>query len=85
MPFETVGALRMHYHEQGSGPPLVMIMGLAGNLTWWDWLVPELERDFRVITFDNRGAGLTAKPNSRYSIPRRYDPVLQLQEPAYRL
>jgi pimeloyl-ACP methyl ester carboxylesterase len=59
----------MHYRIVGEGPPLVLIMGLSGDLTWWEPLVEELERDFRLVLFDNRGAGLTEAPEGKYSIP----------------
>ncbi len=69
MPFCQVNGLRMHYRIVGQGPPLVLIMGLSGDLSWWDLLAPELEEDFRLLLFDNRGAGLTDKPEERYTIP----------------
>jgi pimeloyl-ACP methyl ester carboxylesterase len=69
MPFCQVDGLRMHYRIVGQGPPLVLIMGLSGDLTWWDLLARELEEDFRLLLFDNRGAGLTDKPEERYTIP----------------
>lgn len=69
MPFCEVGSLRMHYRLMGEGPPLVLIMGLSGDLTWWGPLAQELEKDFQVLLFDNRGAGLTDKPDEKYTIP----------------
>lgn len=69
MPFLKVGDLNMHYHVRGKGPPLVLIMGLSGDLTWWERLAGRLEDRFRLILFDNRGAGLTDKPEQKYSIP----------------
>lgn len=69
MPFCSVGDLRMHYRIVGQGPPLVLIMGLSGDLTWWEPLARELEEDFQLLLFDNRGAGLTDKPDERYTIP----------------
>ena len=69
MPFCEVGSLRMHYRIMGQGPMLVLIMGLSGDLTWWEPLAQELEKDFQVLLFDNRGAGLTDKPDEKYTIP----------------
>jgi len=69
MPFCRVGDLQMHYRIVGEGPPLVLIMGLSGDLTWWEPLVKELEGDFRLVLFDNRGAGLSDVPEGKYSIP----------------
>ncbi len=69
MPYRNVNGLRMHYRIVGDGPPLVLIMGLSGDLTWWEPLVRELEDSFRLVLFDNRGAGLTEKPDEKYTIP----------------
>jgi pimeloyl-ACP methyl ester carboxylesterase len=69
MPFCNVGNLRMHYRIVGEGPPLLLIMGLSGDLTWWGPLTRRIKEDFQVVLFDNRGAGLTDKPEEKYSIP----------------
>ena len=69
MPTCNVDNLRMHYRIVGQGPPLVLIMGLSGDLTWWEPLARELKDDFQLLLFDNRGAGLTDKPDEKYTIP----------------
>ncbi len=64
-----VNDINIHYKVQGSGFPLVMIMGLSGNLFWWgSQLIEKVSKHFKVIIFDNRGAGLTDKPRINYSI-----------------
>jgi pimeloyl-ACP methyl ester carboxylesterase len=48
------------YRVVGSGPPLVLIMGYAGNMEGWDpRLVHALARNNRVVMFDNSGVGRT--------------------------
>jgi pimeloyl-ACP methyl ester carboxylesterase len=57
VPFADVGRYRLRYEERGSGFPVVLIHGLAGDHTAW---TPQLEAwsgRHRVIAFDNRGAG----------------------------
>ncbi len=57
------------YNEiHGSGPPLVLIMGLRRNAEWWYHQIPELSKHFAVVAFDNRGAGRSDKPAIDYSI-----------------
>lgn len=52
----------------GAGPTLVLVQGL-GYATWgWERQVPTLAERFRVIAFDNRGAGRSDKPDEPYSI-----------------
>jgi 3-oxoadipate enol-lactonase len=47
----------LHWETTGSGPPVLLIMGLGlSGGAWWRTL-PVLSRDLAVITFDNRGVG----------------------------
>jgi len=65
MPTARIGDLDMYYELKGQGHPLVMIMGLSGNLEWWEpETVAILARDFRVLLFDNRESGRTRGPAS---------------------
>ncbi|MHB8381296.1 MAG: alpha/beta fold hydrolase [Candidatus Binataceae bacterium] len=69
MPSMKVGKVNLHYDVYGAGDPLLMIMGLGASSAAWDEeLVQDLAREFRVITFDNRGTGQSDKPDEPYSI-----------------
>jgi pimeloyl-ACP methyl ester carboxylesterase len=58
-----VGDLNMEYYVEGSGPPLLMIMGLGGQASSWGEPVLEgLQKSFTTIRFSNRGTGATDKP-----------------------
>jgi pimeloyl-ACP methyl ester carboxylesterase len=53
---------RMHYVDRGSGPPIVMIHGLAGNLRNYTYaLVDRLTNDYRVIALDRPGSGYSPR------------------------
>src|SRR6266699_1739058 len=53
-----VGHRVVGYRAFGSGPPLVLVMGLSGTVDAWDpALVAPLAAHHRVIEFDNRGVG----------------------------
>ncbi|MFN0146896.1 MAG: alpha/beta fold hydrolase [Dehalococcoidia bacterium] len=67
-----------YYEEAGSGEPLLMIMGLSGDLQAWALQVPTLARRYRVITYDNRGAGRTSAPDKPYSIKQMADDAVAL-------
>lgn len=69
MPVLTVNNCQLYYEIHGDGEPLVLIMGLRRNLEWWYCQIPILSEHFRVIAFDNRGAGRSDKPHMEYSIP----------------
>lgn len=68
MAFARVNDINIYYEAIGQGPPLMMIMGLSANSDWWGKeVVDDLSRDFRLIIFDNRGAGRSDKPAIDYS------------------
>jgi pimeloyl-ACP methyl ester carboxylesterase len=69
MPTVRVGEINIEYYVEGTGPPLLMIMGWIGNAAFWG--EPFLERlrpHFQIIRFSNRGTGLTDKPGGDYGI-----------------
>jgi len=69
MPKIKVNDIQMFYEVHGEGFPLIMIMGFTGNTSWWDprW-IQTLSEKFKVIAFDNRGAGRTDISDREYSI-----------------
>lgn len=69
MPKIKVGDINIYYELHGDGFPLIMIMGLGANIDWWDpRLIHELSRKFKLVLFDNRGAGRTDVSDKQYSI-----------------
>jgi pimeloyl-ACP methyl ester carboxylesterase len=46
----------------------MMIMGLRRNIEWWYHQIPTLAKHFKVVVFDNRGAGRSEKPAKDYTI-----------------
>ena len=59
----------MYYELHGSGEPLVLIGGLASDISQWGWLTDFCAQTHHVLAFDNRGAGRTDKPDAPYTIP----------------
>ena len=60
------GELRQHAVIGGEGPPLLLVHGWPENWYAWRLLMPALARDFKVIAVDQRGMGLTEKPQDGY-------------------
>lgn len=63
----TVGDIQMAYEIHGEGHPLLLISGVGYGGWFWHKVVPALAEHFRVITFDNRGAGGSSKPDGPYT------------------
>ncbi len=60
------GGVQIHYTDEGSGTPVVLVHGLAGNgdMNWRHPGTTEaLAKDYRVVTLDHRGHGLSDKPH----------------------
>src|SRR5919199_3417477 len=58
--------LRLHAVIGGEGPPLLLVHGWPENWYAWRMLMPALARDFEVIAVDQRGMGLSDKPQDGY-------------------
>jgi 3-oxoadipate enol-lactonase len=62
MPAASVGEIELDYERSGTGPPLLLIMGMSGTaLHWGEPFLDALRRDFEVITYDHRGVGASSR------------------------
>jgi pimeloyl-ACP methyl ester carboxylesterase len=57
MPRVRVGELDLFYESEGSGEPLLLLMGLGGEHHAWVLQRPDFARHHRVVMVDNRDAG----------------------------
>ncbi|MFQ6112211.1 MAG: alpha/beta fold hydrolase [Nitrospinota bacterium] len=67
MPTVTVNGIELYYEAHGSGPPLLLIMGLGSDSSHWFHQVPEFSRRYQVIALDNRGVGRSSVPPGPYT------------------
>ena len=57
--------MRLHYVDWGGdSPPLVLLHGLASSARIWDLTAPHLRERFRVFALDQRGHGLSDRPDA---------------------
>jgi len=68
MPYAKVNNLNFYYEIHGEGLPVVVINGLGMDLSECTLVTAELAKTYKVLTFDNRGAGRSDKPNEPYTI-----------------
>jgi pimeloyl-ACP methyl ester carboxylesterase len=68
MPILTVlvDGQRIAYLDVGTGPPIILIHGFGGSMWQWEYQQHALSQDFRVLTLDLPGAGLSDKPAIDY-------------------
>jgi 3-oxoadipate enol-lactonase len=73
-----INGVELAYELRGSGAPLVMIHGAQGDQTMFAGLASVCAVSFRVLTFDQRGSGLSEKPDTDYSIAMLADDTAAL-------
>lgn len=78
MPTARVNDIEMYYELRGDGPPLVLILGLGGDISEVLGIIDGLAAGCRVLAFDNRGAGRTDKPREPYTIEMMADDTVGL-------
>ncbi len=67
MPYADNNVLRIHYHIEGDGPPVVLVHGLSGSIHGWygTGYVDALKNSYKLILIDARGHGDSDKPYYR--------------------
>ncbi|MGZ6212505.1 MAG: alpha/beta fold hydrolase [Candidatus Binataceae bacterium] len=78
MEHARINGVELAYAIRGSGAPLVMIHGAQGDQTMFAGLASACATDFRVLTFDQRGSGLSEKPDIDYTIAMLADDTAAL-------
>jgi 3-oxoadipate enol-lactonase len=68
MPFVENQGAKIYWDEEGSGEPVLLIMGLSYPSYMWHRSRPILAERHRTIAFDNRGVGQSDVPPGAYSI-----------------
>jgi len=64
--YVDAGDVRLHAVVGGAGPPLLLIHGWPGSWYYWRLVMPALAREFEVVAVDQRGIGLSDKPEDGY-------------------
>src|SRR5215470_10591580 len=64
----TANGVSLHYQLAGDhGPAVVLLHEMGGTLDSWDGVTPGLAAQFRVLRYDQRGAGLSEKVRTQFS------------------
>ncbi|MEM7489008.1 MAG: alpha/beta hydrolase [Pseudomonadota bacterium] len=78
--FKTSDGLRLWYEDDGDGPVILCLAGLTRNSTDFEYVLPYLVGEHRVIRLDYRGRGKSQRaPDWKtYTIPTEARDVLEL-------
>jgi pimeloyl-ACP methyl ester carboxylesterase len=80
MPTVHANGITLNYETSGDGEPLVLIPYLAADQACYAFQVADYAKQFRCISVDPRGAGLSDKPDGTYSTELFADDVAALMQ-----
>lgn len=72
--------IKMNYQQQGTGDPLIFIMGTSGSIPTWAGFEDRFTDDYNVITFDNRGMGESERGDGEISVRSMAEDVSALMQ-----
>ncbi len=64
----TIYGVKIHYKEAGSGPVVILLHGLGGDMSNWAPTISALATKYRVIVPDQVGFGKSDKPVIAYRV-----------------
>ncbi len=82
MPFAENGGVKLFWDEQGTGDPVLLIMGLGYPACMWHRTRPVLAASYRTIALDNRGVGSSDVPPGPYSMSGMADDAAKVLDAA---
>jgi 3-oxoadipate enol-lactonase len=69
MPYTSSADIRIHYQRKGTGCPVLFLGGVGGDLRSTPNIFDSVLADrFDILAFDQRGTGLTDKPDVAYTM-----------------
>lgn len=78
--FADVNGIKICYEIHGKGYPIILVHGFGDKKEHWRAQVGDLSNYFKVIRFDNRGAGKSERPDGLYSMELYADDINALME-----
>jgi 3-oxoadipate enol-lactonase len=79
VPIARAGQINIEYYTEGSGPPLLLVMGFAGSAhSWGQPFLDELTKHFTVTRLSNRGTGESDRPQDQTTVRMMADDAVAL-------
>ena len=63
----TVNGFEMYYEVRGEGEPLVLLHGITGSGSFFEPMVNDFAKEYRVIVPDLRGHGRSTNPSNEFT------------------
>lgn len=68
MPYADVNGQRLYYEIHGDGEPLLIVMGLGGDLLAWAPQIPDWSARYKLVAVENRDVGRSSYADAPYEI-----------------
>ena len=78
MPVAQVDGVSLNFDLAGQGPLLILLHEIGGSLETWSAVGRALEPRFRVLRYDQRGAGRSSHIAGAFSIETQADDIGRL-------
>ena len=82
MPHTIAGDVEIYWESHGEGRPLLTISGVSGGTWSYEESIAAWSPHFRMLVFDNIGAGLSSKPDRPYTIAQMADHAAAVMDAA---
>ncbi len=76
--FTKINGIELCYEIFGEGYPIILIHGFGSRKEGFKCQIPALSKEFKVITFDNRGAGKSERVDKPYTMEMLSDDIQRL-------
>ncbi len=80
MSYADVNGIKICYDIHGEGYPVILVHGFGSKKEAWIAQVGALSEHFRVIRFDNRGAGKSDRPDESLTLEMLIDDIKGLMD-----
>jgi len=80
MSYADVNGIKICYDIQGEGYPVILVHGFGSKKESWIAQIGDLSEHFRVIRFDNRGAGKSDRPDELLTMEMLIDDIKGLMD-----
>jgi len=80
MPISNVNGVDLYYEIHGEGEPVIFGNGIFSNTLGWVNQLQVFSKEYKVILYDMRGQGQSAKPEGEYSFDMHAEDQMALLE-----
>jgi pimeloyl-ACP methyl ester carboxylesterase len=75
-----INGMEMYYEVYGSGEPLILLHGFFSTSSWWNFVIDDLSKHFKLIIPDLRGHGRSTNPLEHWTMAQSARDIFALMD-----